>query len=1392
MVDAAGRRGPGARPVLPRTLSRWGVASIGGTPPASVAGLLLRAQGRSEGLLVVAGPRDGLPAPARRFLARAAPSLALVLANRRLLAQAERARAHAKSSRLVLRELYEEAGRKAEEFLTLTEIDRKLASTLDLPELLQTIYEQMGRLMDTTNFYIALYDEEREELTFPIYYERGRAKRRDGRRLSRGLTEYVIRTKRPLLIRRDYEGTVRELGISPFGQPARSWMGVPMMAEGKVLGVVALYNMHREEVYDEGHLGVVSAFASQAAVAIRNAELYRLVHENEERYRTVLETASKARQGVALLEDREGSEGVYAYVNEEFGRILGHAPEDLLGQSFSDIVAEEDLERVRDIYERRLRGLPVPLTYETLLVRKDGERVPVEVSASTAALGERRTTVAFVRDISERKRAEAALRASEERLRDIVEHSTNLFYAHTPDHRLTYVSPQTRQFFDCEPEEALTLWTEFATENPVNRLGLELTERAIATGARQPIYELELVGKKGRTIWVEVNEAPIVKDGETIAIVGALTDITERKRAETALQEKNRVVALLQRVSAAANEAPTVEAALKTTHDLVCAHTGFPVGHVYLATPDGASLVPTAIWHFADANRFDAFRRATEATRLARGAGLPGRILAAVERTWIPDIAADPGFSRGTAARRVGIRGAFGFPVLVGNDVAAVAEFFSTESTAPDESLLEVLGNIGTQVGRVIERERARELLRESENKLRDIVESVPLGITYLDAEGRITYQNPEMETISGVPVDEPSRAIGASIFDLPSMRENRELRDRVESLFRGHAFSEFETGIETLYGRTLVLAVSGVPLRAEGSGVHGAVLLARDVTEVAELRHRLERHAEDLERAVEERTRELSDVNRELAQAKRNLEIIYESTIDGFLFVDRDQHLVSANTRFCEIFGFTLEDVLSKEPDWVRQAARRRFARPDEFDRGLVVYDNEEEVLDQEIELVEPVRRIVHEHSEPIFDPEGRYLGRVWTYRDVTEKKELERTLRERTNLLEKVMANTGDGVFVLDPQGNFLFYNRKMEEITGQAASEAIGMSFLAPALLSSYPDDKVREFEALSQRFLSGEALAGYEVALPPIPPRIDERTVLVSAAPMQEEGRVSLVVGTVTDITDRKRLEQELLRYTRHLEEEVESRTARLIQSEKMAALGQLVAGVAHEINNPLAFVKSNSESILELVEDGARELAAVSESRRGSFPEAEDFATLCGELRTLVQRNMKGIERIAGIVQSLRNFASPQPAGEDREDVNQVLRDTVHLFRPQFRDRITVEEEYAALPPLRLNVGAMSQVVMNMLVNAAQAIEGTGTIWVRSRRLGREAAIEVQDTGSGIRPEHIERIFDPFFTTKARGSTGLGLAISFNIVKEHGGTISVRSELGRGTTFTVRLPWEVPT
>ncbi len=254
--------------------------------------------------------------------------------------------------------------------------------------------------------------------------------------------------------------------------------------------------------------------------------------EAESRYRALFEQAHDA---IFIL----NLEGRHMAVNPRAAEMLGYTPEELLALSFRDIFAQ--VPQSEGVIQRLLNGEHVPL-YERLFRKKNGELVPVEINVELVrdAHGRPLHIQSVVRDISERKRAEEELRQSEVKIQNIIRHSSSMFYTHTPDHVLTYVSPQSRDILDCEPEEAMVRWQEFLSDHPNNIEGIEATERAIQTGQRQPPYELELITRKGRRIWVRVDESPILKDGKTTAIVGSITDITARKQAEAALRDSEK------------------------------------------------------------------------------------------------------------------------------------------------------------------------------------------------------------------------------------------------------------------------------------------------------------------------------------------------------------------------------------------------------------------------------------------------------------------------------------------------------------------------------------------------------------------------------------------------------------------------------------------------------------------------------------------------------------------------------------------------------------------------------------------------------------------------------------------------------------------------------------
>ncbi len=236
----------------------------------------------------------------------------------------------------------------------------------------------------------------------------------------------------------------------------------------------------------------------------------------------------------------------------------------------------------------------------------------------------------------------------------------------------------------------------------------------------------EVVGqrKDGSTFPMElaVANAEVQEDGEQF-FVGIARDITERKQAEKTLREKTAVVELLHDIAVAANAAASVEDVMQVCLDKVCAYTGWPVGHAYVRAPGTFQrLVPTDLWHLADQERFAAFRKISEQTEFNWGIGLPGRVLAGGEPAWVMDVTKDPDFLRAKPADDAGLRTGIAMPVPVGSEVVAVLEFFSVQVLQPDQSLLQVLVNIGAQLGRVFERKRAETELTAKEWALRERV----------------------------------------------------------------------------------------------------------------------------------------------------------------------------------------------------------------------------------------------------------------------------------------------------------------------------------------------------------------------------------------------------------------------------------------------------------------------------------------------------------------------------------------------------------------------------------------------------------------------------------------------------------------------------------------------
>ncbi|MBB5213638.1 ATP-binding protein [Parapusillimonas granuli] len=262
-------------------------------------------------------------------------------------------------------------------------------------------------------------------------------------------------------------------------------------------------------------------------------------------------------------------------------------------------------------------------------------------------------------------------------------------------------------------------------------------------------------------------------------------------------------------------------------------------------------------------------------------------------------------------------------------------------------------------------------------------------------------------------------------------------------------------------------------------------------------------------------------------------------------------------------------------------------------------------------------------------------------------------------------------------------------------------------------------------------------------------------------------------------------------------ELERANDQLLRSDKLASIGQLAAGVAHEINNPVGYVFSNLKTLASYVRDlikivdTVEDLDNLEEIRR--LKQNLDYQYIRNDVEALIQESEEGIGRIKRIISSLQDFSHIETNGFSAVDLHQGIESTLSIAGNEIRQKAVIVKEYGQLPPVECDISQIKQVVLNLVINAAQSIDGTGVITIRTGTQGSEAWLEVEDTGQGIDEAFSQRIFEPFFTTKPVGQgTGLGLALSNSIVQKHQGRIEVSSRLGEGSRFRVWLPIKQPT
>lgn len=464
-------------------------------------------------------------------------------------------------------------------------------------------------------------------------------------------------------------------------------------------------------------------------------------------------------------------------------------------------------------------------------------------------------------------------------------------------------------------------------------------------------------------------------------------------------------------------------------------------------------------------------------------------------------------------------------------------------------------------------------------------------------------------------------------------------------------------------------------------------------------------------------------------------------------------------------------------------------------------------------------------EGRSAVAEHQGQIL-QIDTYFDITEQRWADKAGRRAQLMLPQIMDSTPIPTLLINRAHMVTVWNPALERISGLAAENVTGTT---EAWRGFYPEERpilanlmvdgadeqvilgqyrgqVRRSTALPQAY---EA----EAFFPTMGADGKGRWLFFTAALLKnEDGQVLGAIETLQDITERKLAEQALCKAHDELSILINERTAQLddaqqqlLQSEKLASIGQLAAGVAHEINNPIGYVHSNIGSLDGYLVELFELLDAYSQAESALAADAPttlalrstrtriDLAFLREDIPVLLNETKDGITRVRKIVQDLKDFSRVDSQQEWAwTDLHQNLDSTLNVANNEIKYKADVVKEYGDIPQVECLPSQLNQVFLNLMVNAAHATEDDqrGTITLRTGTQGDKVWIEVQDTGCGIAPENVKRIFDPFFTTKPIGKgTGLGLSLSYGIVQQHNGTIEVHSTVGKGTCFRVVLPIE---
>ncbi|NOY53547.1 MAG: PAS domain S-box protein [Deltaproteobacteria bacterium] len=657
-----------------------------------------------------------------------------------------------------------------------------------------------------------------------------------------------------------------------------------------------------------------------------------------------------------------------------------------------------------------------------------------------------------------------------------------------------------------------------------------------------------------------------------------------------------------------------------------------------------------------------------------------------------------------------------------------------------------------------------RDALRESGEFARTVLNSVPDAISIIDPAdytivgvNRVFLQESGRteEDVIGKPCHLVTHGTSEPCTAFHKECPLREVMKTGEHVVFEHTHGEGEQG------RTVEVAAS--PIRDEEGKIVRIVHVSRDITE-----------RKQTEQELLEKHLELQEMYRMVEGSRREWEVTMDALGEMIILIDGEEKVRRYNRAFRLFTGLSGEELDG--------AGWNRFLTNTDIRVGTVFGEGGMEFFHL------PTKQWFVLNSSPYKDPESGLSGTVITIHNSTELKYMADELEEINRRVEKERTELQSALDQLSAL------------IHGVIREKNFNTRFSNPHMVRChevknctqkncpcYGKDANRCWQ-VAGTFCGGEAQGEFAKKI-----KNCEECAVYQVATDDPIYRIGENFNNMMHILQVKNRELE------QAYADLKSTQSQILQSEKMASIGQLAAGVAHEINNPMGFITSN----LGTLEKYVGKLSEFIEAQSAFLKEAAlpDVLTEIDEMwkklkldyvlediPELIEESLEGAERVKKIVQNLKSFSRVDQAECKMADLHDCLESTLNIVWNELKYKCTVTKEYGEIPRTQCHPQELNQVFMNLLVNAAQSIEKQGRITIRTESDAGMIRVKISDTGSGIPQDKLKRIFEPFFTTKEVGKgTGLGLSICYDIVKKHGGEIDVTSEVGKGTTFTVSIP-----